>query len=143
MIGVLSVSSCDKDQAGFETVKIEGSFQGILYTRTYVTFTGNSTYDTLSHNFILEIMEIEDQLVVNSSDSRLNDVYLTEETEIDSISAHYGNERIFLNEYSDLHDRIYTLYVNKANEKDSIYLRSYNPPSGGWSSQLIFEGLNN
>ena len=144
IIGVFSISSCDKGQVEIETAKIEGIFQGILYSKTYVTATGITSYDTISNNFVLEIMINENELVLNSSDSRLNDVHLTEiDTEIDTISAHYGNERVFLNEYSEQQDRIYTLYLNKTNENDSVYLESYNPPMGGWNSRLIFVGLNN
>ncbi len=142
-ICILSTYSCDKSTDIVDTPTIDGSFYGILYSKTYIVFTDTTYYDTISNEFFLDISTNGGEIVINSSDLRLNDVSLQEVTEIDLLSAYYGNDKVYINHYDETKDRIYYLCLNRVNNKDSVYLDSYPPPGGGWSSNLIFKGYKN
>ncbi|HMR44659.1 MAG TPA: hypothetical protein PKC40_12530, partial [Saprospiraceae bacterium] len=81
-------------------------------------------------------------LLLQSDRPELNDVFLEAVSDIDSVSSHFGNDRVFKNELDNNNNRVYYLYENKSSAGvDSIWLQSFTPPRGGWNSKIIFSGL--
>ncbi len=120
----------------------EATYEGLLYTWTYVTFTGVTTIDPISETFLLRLTPRDGGLLLQSDRPELNDVFLEAVSDIDSVSSHFGNDRVFKNELDNNNNRVYYLYENKSSAGvDSIWLQSFTPPRGGWNSKIIFSGL--
>lgn len=98
LLGNLFLNSCKKSTTTVETLRVDGSYIGLLYTKTYVSFTGVTHYDTIAHDFVLHIHSDENGIILNSADTNLNNVNLEERKVHDSASAHFGNDKVYINE---------------------------------------------
>lgn len=140
VLAVLSLYSCDKQNKKVKTPTIDGNYIGVLYTRTSISFTGDTFYDTISNAFILNILSNENGILISSVDEELNHVNLKERFN-DGSDTLNGNDRVFFNNYVEEKDRAYYLYYNQVNSNDSVSLNSFHPPMGGWNKSLNFHGM--
>ncbi len=134
-------SSCKKEEVAEKS--LSGDYFGLLISKLYQSFNGQTTIDTLDSNLKVNLLynSAAKTLQLTSPNTLLNGLTLNEIDITDSTNAHYGNEKYF--EYTATTPvlRYYYLHYNRVSGKDSIWLQTYLPPSGGWNLQEIYTAV--
>ncbi len=138
---LLTFNACKKEPQ--KNPIVDGSYSGLLTSETYVTFSGQTTVDTLDANFKIDLVYNEGNktLQLNSTNALLNGLLLNEITITDSLNLHYGNNKVFELTITNPNWRYYYLHYNQISGKDNIYLKTYQAPGGGWNQSEVFTGV--
>ena len=117
-------------------------YSGILYRVTYITFNGTTTIDTLDLNFQVQLTAQSNGVLLQADKPELDSIFMPKQGPFDSTSAHFGNAEVFILDLPNTQNLVYNLYLNpSANGADSMMLRYYPPPMGGWNQTTFFKGV--
>ena len=101
-----------------------------------------STIDTLDLNFQVQLTPQSNGVLLQADKPELDSIFMPKQGPFDSTSAHFGNAEVFILDLPNTQNLVYNLYLNpSANGADSMMLRYYPPPMGGWNQTTFFKGV--